>query len=127
MGTGDCIYTIAELFGVGASTVQSIMLEISQAIFKNMWKSAVINNFSSNKERISTKIVDMEQFWQFPCTWGAVDGCHLPILSPHGCQEARKEYHNFKIFYSVVMMAVVVGKDRFVWASIGFPGNSMIR
>lgn len=37
---------------------------------------------------------------------------------------ARKEYHNFKNFYSIVMMAIVDAKDRFVWVSIGFPGNS---
>ncbi|CAB3987684.1 Hypothetical predicted protein [Paramuricea clavata] len=66
----------------------------------------------------------MEQLWQFPCAWGAVDGCHLPIVCPSGGQEARKEYHNFKNFYSIVMMAIVDAKDRFVWASIGFPGNS---
>lgn len=38
--------------------------------------------------------------------------------------EAAKEYHNFKIFYSIVLMGLVDAKYRFVWASVGFPGNT---
>ena len=41
------------------------------------------------------KILDMEEFWQFPCCWAAVDHCHIPIKCPPGGQEASKEYHNF--------------------------------
>ncbi|CAB4026874.1 Hypothetical predicted protein [Paramuricea clavata] len=83
-----------------------------------------MDTFPSNTEQINAKIIDMEQLWQFPCAWGAVDGCHLPIVCPSGSQEARKEYHNFKNFYAIVMMAIVDAKDQFVLASIGFPGNS---
>ena len=36
----------------------------------------------------------------------------------------RKEYHNFKFFFSVVLMGMVDYKYRFVWASCGYPGNS---
>ena len=70
------------------------------------------------------KIMDMEEIWQFPCCWSAVDGCHISIKCPDGGAEAAKEYHNFKNFYSIVMMGLVDAKYRFVWASVGFPGNS---
>ena len=49
----------------------------------------------------------MEELWQFPCSWAAVDGCHIPIKCPPGGQSSRKEYHNFKNFYSIVLMALV--------------------
>ena len=124
LGRGDYLYTVAELFGVGVSTVQSIVLEVSRSIVKNLWKSAVMELFPSNTDQVTAKIIDMEQLWQFPCAWGAVDGCHLPIVCPYGGEEARKEYHNFKNFYAIVMMAIVDAKDRFVWVSVGFPGNS---
>ena len=44
------------------------------------------------------------------------------------CDESRfkktcKEYHNFKNFYSIVMMAIVNAHDCFIWVSVGFPGN----
>lgn len=45
-------------------------------------------------------------------------------LAPSGGLEACKEYHNFKNFYSVVLMAMVDSKYRFVWGSCGFPRNS---
>jgi hypothetical protein len=124
LGRGDYLYMIAELFGIGLSTVQCIVSEVCRAIVKNLWKSAVMDTFPSNTEQINAKIIDMEQLWQFPCAWGVVDGCHLPIVCSSGGHEARKEYHNFKNFYSIVMMAIVDAKDRFVWASICFPGNS---
>lgn len=66
----------------------------------------------------------MEQLWQFPYAWGAIDGCHLPLKCPAGGAESRKEYHNFKNFYSIVLVAIVHAKYRFIWASCGFPGNS---
>ena len=35
-----------------------------------------------------------------------------------------KQYYNFKIFYSVVLIAIVDANYRFIWASIGAPGNT---
>ena len=83
-----------------------------------------LNFFPKTKEQFEEKILDTEQLWQFPCCWGAVDGCHLSINCPPGGQEAQKEYHNFKNFYSVVLMAIVDAKCRFIWANVGCPGNS---
>ena len=69
-------------------------------------------------------MVDMETLWQFHCCWGAIDGCHVSIQCPPEGPNASKEYHNFKNFYSIIMMAIVGAKDRFIWANVGFPGNS---
>ena len=62
--------------------------------------------------------------WQFSCAFAAVDGCHLSIKCPSGGAEAGKEYHNFKNFYLVVLMGLIDVKQRFIWSSVGFPGNS---
>ena len=35
-----------------------------------------------------------------------------------------KQYHNFKNFYSVILLALVDAKYRFIWASLGAPGNT---
>ena len=66
----------------------------------------------------------MEELWQFPCCWAAVDGCHIPIKCPPGGPESCKEYHNFKNFYSVIMMGLVDAHYRFICGTCGFPGNS---
>jgi hypothetical protein len=35
----------------------------------------------------------------------AIDGCHIPNKCPPGGKNACKEYHNYKNFFSVVLMA----------------------
>ena len=35
-----------------------------------------------------------------------------------------KQYHNFKNFYSIILLALVDPKYRFIWASVGAPGNT---
>ena len=65
----------------------------------------------------------METLWQFPGAFCGVDGCHIALKCPHGGNEARKEYYNFKNFYSVVMMGIVGADYKFLWASAGLPGS----
>ena len=73
-------------------------------------------------EEFKQKILDIEEFWQFPCCWTAIDGCHIPMKCPPGGLQACKEYHNFKNFYAIVLMAMVDSHYRFVWCNCGFPG-----
>ena len=35
-----------------------------------------------------------------------------------------KQYHNFKNFYSVVLLALVGAKYRFIWSALGATGNT---
>jgi hypothetical protein len=80
---------------------------------------------SQNVAKVSKKkIVDMEELWQFPCSWAALDGFHIPMKCPPGGLVACIEYHNYKNFYSIVLMALVYSNYRFVWGSCRFPGNS---
>ena len=44
----------------------------------------------------------------------AIDGCHISIKCPAGGLESAKEYHNFKNFNSIVMMAMVDAKYRII-------------
>ena len=124
LGRGDYLYTIAEMAGIGVSTTSMIVSEVCQAIVECMWDANVNKLLPKTDNDFKEKILDTEELWQFPCSWAAVDGCHIPIKCPPGGQESCKEYHNFKNFYSVVLMAMVDAKYRFVWGSCGFPGNS---
>ena len=124
LGRGDYLYTIAEMSGLGVSTVCSIVQEVCQLLVDHLWSESVSCHMPNTQEDFKKKILDMEEFWQFPCCWAAIDGCHIPMKCPPGGQEACKEYHNFKNFYSVVLMGMVDSHYRFVWGSCGFPGNS---
>ena len=124
LGRGDYFYTIAELTGLGRSTVSTIVREVNEAIVSCMWDECVTAYMPKTHDDFTSKILDMEELWQFPFSWAAVDGCHIPIKCPAGGLEACKEYHNFKNFYSVILMSMVDAKYRFLWGSCGYPGNS---
>ena len=118
LGRGDYYYTISELTGLGVSTVCDIVIEVCSAIMRNLWNNAVHSKFPVSEEQFRECIEAMDQEWQFPAAFAAIDGCHLPIKCPSGGAEFAKEYHNFKNFYSVVLMALDDAHTRFVWASV---------
>ncbi|XP_028400782.1 protein ALP1-like [Dendronephthya gigantea] len=124
LGRGDYYHTISQISGLGVSTERNIVCEVFLAIVECPWSSEVAKHLPTSKEMFKNKLVEMEGFWQFPFCWAAVDGCHIPIKCPPGGLESCKEYQNFKNFYSVVLMAFVDARYRFIWASCGFPGNS---
>lgn len=99
------------------------MNEVTQAIIEALWDEHVSKHFPRGKQQFEEKMLDMEELWKFPCSWAALDGCHKPLKCPDGGLAACKEYHNFKNFYSVVLMGLVDAKYRFIWGSCGFPGN----
>ena len=112
------------MVGLGVSTICSIVQEVCRALVENLWTDTISALMPKSEEEFREKILDMEEMWQFPCCWSAIDGCHNPIKCLAGGQEASKEYHNFKNFYSVVLMSLVDSHYRSIWGSCGFPGNS---
>ena len=82
------------------------------------------STFPKTQIEFEEKAIDVEELWQFPLAFAAVDGCHIPIRMPSGGWESAKEFHNFKNFYSVVLMALSDLAYRFIWASVGYPGNN---
>lgn len=124
LARGDYYYTIAEMTGLGVSTVCTIVNEVTKAIVENLWEECVTKHMPKSEEEFKKKMLDMEELWQFPCCWSALDGCHIPIKCPPGGLQSCKEYYNFKNFYSIVMMGMVDSNYRFMWGTCGFPGNS---
>ena len=90
---------------------------------EELWSEAVDRNFPKLDEGFE-KLLDMDAEWQFPYAFSGVGSSHLPIKCPNGRQKAMKQYCNFKNVYSVVLLALVDPKYRFIWASLGAPGNT---
>ena len=107
LGRGSYYYTIAEMSGLGVSTVCTITREVCQSIVNFLWEESVDKFMPHSEQEFRNKIVDMEEMWQFPCCWADIDGCHIPIKCPPGGQESFKEFHNFKNFYSIVLMGMI--------------------
>ena len=109
---------------VEESTVICIVNEVSQAILENLGTNFVSNLFPKNQGDFSNMMGEMDSEWQFSFAFSAIDGSHLPMKCLPGGPEAMKQYHNFKNFYSIILLAIVDPKYCFIWASVGVPDNT---
>ena len=73
---------MAELFGIGKSTVCTIVIEVCNEIVRTLWDSSVGHHFPKTESDYHISISDMEELWQFSYAFAALDGSHLPIACP---------------------------------------------
>ena len=119
LGTNVEFRTIAELFGLGRSTVGEIVLDTCtcDAITSHLLPRYV---HVPHNDRLKEVVDGFEHRWSFPQTVGAIDGSHIPILKP---KDSASDYYNRKGFYSVIMQAVVEFRGLFMDVNIGWPGK----
>ncbi|CAH3124308.1 unnamed protein product [Pocillopora meandrina] len=115
LASGDDQQSLSFSYRIRRTTVSHIIKETLYAIWLALKdKYTVSTHMPQTEEEFKQKILDMEEFFKFPCCWTAIDGCHIPMKCPPGGLQACKEYHNFKNFYSIVLMAMVDSHYRFV-------------
>eukprot|EP00118_Oscarella_pearsei_P022072 m.251670 g.251670 ORF g.251670 m.251670 type:complete len:303 (+) comp40338_c0_seq3:519-1427(+) len=106
--------TIAYLFGVGKSTVCSIINETCRAIV-----AALLQEYISFPAGPALQEI-VSGFSHMPQCAGAIDGSHIPITPP---ALNHTDYYNRKGWYSVIIQAVVDHQYRFLDVCIGWPGS----
>ncbi|KAE8740783.1 hypothetical protein FOCC_FOCC013682 [Frankliniella occidentalis] len=72
-------------------------------------------------KEISNKFMEI---WQFPNCLGAVGGKHMRIQAP---PESGAQFHNYKSFFSMVLMATCDAQYKFTTIDIGQYGRHMMR
>ena len=75
LGRGDNLYTIAEMSGLGVSTVSLIVREVCQVLVDHLWNVTLSSHMLKTREDFKRKILDLKEFWHFPCCWAAKGGC----------------------------------------------------
>ena len=95
LASGETQQSLSYSLRVGRQTLSKIVSETCEAIYE-----AVKDPYSEDWKSISERFEDV---WNFPHVVGAVDGKHIRI-------ECRKLsgsfYHNYKDFFSIVLLAV---------------------
>ena len=117
LATGTDYRTIGHLFGVSKATVCLVVKEVCSAIVHLM-----LPQYIKLPKRTALKSV-VDGFMSdhgFPQCGGAVDGTHIPIVSPHECPA---DYYIRKGFHSVLMQGVVDHKGLFTDIYVGWPGR----
>ena len=109
--------TIAALFGLGVSTVCTIVLKTCDVIAKHLLPHYIC---MPNEQKLQEIVDEFENLWGFPQVAGAIDGSYIPILKP---KESPSDYYNRKGFYSILVQAVVNSRGRFIDVTIEWPGK----
>ncbi|XP_070385468.1 uncharacterized protein [Dermacentor albipictus] len=109
--------TIAHLFGIGRSTVNVVFREFCKAVTEQLeaeWLRMV------RRHELEKHVREFFFFTGFPQAIGALDGCHFPISPP---KDNAIDYHNYKGWYSVILLALVDHQYRFRYINVGAPGR----
>ncbi|XP_053390910.1 putative nuclease HARBI1 [Mercenaria mercenaria] len=106
-------------FRVAHNTMSGLIVDVCQALIDVIEQLFV--KLSTEPEEWQQVAQTFQQKWQFPHTLGALDGKHIRIKKP---PHSGSIYHNYKGFDSIVLMALVDAKYRFLWTQIGDVGSS---
>lgn len=109
--------TIAHLFGIGRSTVCSIVQTTCKAIVRYLMSAYIQLPVG---EKLAEVVDGFSQSFGFPQCAGAIDGCHIPITPP---ALNHTDYYNRKGWYSVILQAVVDHRYLFTDINVGWPGS----
>ena len=117
LGTNVEYRTISHLFGIGLSTVCVVVHEVSQVIVEQLTAQYICVPSGQGLKRI---VNGFQSKWGFPQCVGAIDGTHIPIISP---KEDPLDYYNRKGYHSVILQALVDHEYKFLDIYVGWPGS----
>ena len=101
----DCLRSVS----VGSSILREI-------IYVTLQYTIDVLQAPSTAEEWQEVARQFEDKWQYPNCIGAIDGKHIAIRAP---PNSGSMFHNYKMFYSIVLMAVVDALYRFLIVDVG--------
>ena len=119
LATGNSYTDIHYGFRLGINSVCLAVPEVCQALLDVYADEYMACPIEENEWRKHAE--DFSRRWNFPHCCGAVDGKHVAIRKP---ANSGSVYHNYKGFFSVVLMALVDARYRFLYATCGDYGST---
>lgn len=119
LASGDSQISLTYLFRMGKKTVSRIIGETCIAIHSVLVGKYF--NVPESPEQWRKIANDFEELWNFPHVIGDIDGKHVRIQAPN---KSGSLCHNYKDFFSTVILAVCDAKYNFIYADIGQYGSN---
>ncbi|XP_050340632.1 putative nuclease HARBI1 isoform X1 [Bactrocera neohumeralis] len=118
LGSSAEYRTIGNMFGIGKSTVCSILIDFCHEVWRCLWP-LYLKKFPMNEIQLREYLNGFESLG-FPQVLGAIDGCHIEVRP---AAEDAVDYYNYKGWYSTVLLALVDARCRFIYINVGSPGR----
>ncbi|CAH2003136.1 unnamed protein product [Acanthoscelides obtectus] len=115
LATGDSFQSLHFLFKVSPQLISTIIPEVCEAL--NQVLQTEIKIPSSLEEWLE---IEKGFSFKFPRAIGAIDGKHIILKCP---PNSSSDYFNYKKNFSIVLMAIVDSKYKFIFADVGGQGR----
>ena len=116
--TGDSYLTLAGRFRLGISMVAEIVKETCDHIWEELQSTYMKPPTVQDLRTIQLRF---NSLWQFPNCLDAIDGKHVNLKAP---PKSSTLFHNYKGFFSIVLMALVDADYKFINIDVGDYGSN---
>ena len=117
LATGESYTSLSCPFRVGRSTISKFLPEVCRSI-QDEFPREYLRCLTTPDEWKELE-TEFRIRWNVPHALGVLDGKHVALKKP---KNSGALYHNYKGFFSIVMLALVTYKFR--WMDVGTPGSS---
>ena len=118
LATSNSYKSLQYAFRVAHNTISLIIPETCQAICEVFAREVM--KTPSTPEEWREVADEFANRWNFHNACGAIDGKHVPIRCP---RESGSFYFNYKGFYSIILLALVDAKYKFLYVDVGANGS----
>jgi hypothetical protein len=117
MATGESFRSLAFQYRIHHSYISVIVRGVLKSI-KDRMLHLYIPKPSTEQMMINVK--DYCNIWNYPNCWASIDGKHIRIRCP---SNAGSLFFNYKNFHSIVLLALVDARYRFIAIDVGSYGR----